>query len=95
VGFDEEGGGGTLVFEPGDSVCESFWRLWRRLEVMNSFISGTLRSIADMMLARAVDEDDALYLIYRVQDLESSLNDVKRAVREIADTSNNKQNRSL
>jgi hypothetical protein len=83
VGLDEEEGRDVLVFEPGDSVCEAFWRLWRRLEVMNSFISDTLRALADMMLARAVDEDDALYLIYRVQDLESSLNDVKQVVREI------------
>jgi hypothetical protein len=75
----------VLVIEPGDSVCEAFWRLWRRLEVINSYISDMLRSIADMMLARAVDEDDALYLIYRVQDLESSLNDVKQAVREIVE----------
>ena len=75
----------VLVFEPGDSVCEAFWRLWKRLEVINSFVSDMLRAIADMMLARAVDEDDALYLIYRVQDLENSVNDVKQTVKEIVE----------
>jgi len=77
--------GDVLVIEPGDEVCEAFWRLWKRLEVINSFVSDMLRAIADMMLARTVDEDDALYLIYRVQDLENSVSDVKQVVREIVE----------
>jgi len=75
----------ALVFEPGDSVSEAFWRLWKRLEVINSFVSDMFRAVADMMLARAVDEDDALYLIHSVQDLESSVDDVKQVVKEIVE----------